>query len=68
MPFRKRRRTSNQRSATDRQCARRFLRLLQLGTDLRRAKVKHLRRSIEQGSYENDLKLNIAADRLFDDR
>jgi hypothetical protein len=38
---------------------------LRAGGDLRRAKVRRLRRAIRSRTYENDLKLAVALERLF---
>jgi hypothetical protein len=37
---------------------------LRRGRDLRRAKVRKIRRSLGEQSYENELKLQVAVERL----
>jgi hypothetical protein len=49
-----------------RQVNRRLLCLLQRGDDVRHEKVSRLRGAIEAGGYDNDLKLQIALDRLIE--
>jgi len=52
------------RSRSDRSVARRLLSLLKSGADTRVKKVKRIRQSVRTRSYENELKLSIATDRL----
>jgi len=40
---------------------------LKRGRDLRGAKVRRVRRSVREHSYENELKLEVAVDRLARD-
>ena len=54
------------RSSVDRDLAARLLASLRDGNDVRAAKVRRVRRDCDAGDYENDLKLAVAADRLFD--
>jgi hypothetical protein len=44
-----------------------LLERLRAGQDLRREKVRRLRKSIRANDYENSLKLDIAAERVADD-
>lgn len=44
-----------------------YLKLLSGGSDVRTDKVASVKAAIENGTYENDFKLNVAADRLLDD-
>jgi hypothetical protein len=41
--------------------------LLKCGKDVRRKKVKRVRRSVLAATYENDLKLSVAVDRMLED-
>lgn len=41
-----------------------MLRRLKTGGDLRRQKVSRIRRSLRESGYENDLKLQVAVERL----
>jgi hypothetical protein len=52
------------RSRADRATVNQLLSLLKSGGDTRIKKVKRIRQSVRTRSYENDLKLSIAADRL----
>jgi hypothetical protein len=52
------------RSRADRAVAAQFMSLLKSGADTRIKKVKRIRQSVRTRSYENDLKLSIALDRL----
>ena len=49
-----------------RQLNRRLLSLLQRGPAVRHEKVAHVRGAIDAGGYDNDLKLQIALDRLIE--
>lgn len=49
-----------------RQLDRRVLALLQRSPVVRREKVEHIRGAIDAGGYDNDLKLQIALDRLIE--
>jgi hypothetical protein len=51
-------------AARSRQAARRFLSFMRQGKDLRRDLVRRVRERIAAGYYENDLKLEVALDRL----
>ncbi len=55
------------RSAADVATAARFLDLLRAGRDARPAKVRRVRRSVRTHTYENDLKLTVAVDRVAED-
>jgi hypothetical protein len=57
--------STEQRCARERKALQEMLTLLQAGADLRRAKVRRLRRAIRSRTYENDLKLAVALERLF---
>src|SRR5688500_8766524 len=46
-------------------CARRFLSVMRRGKDVRRDLVRRVREGITAGHYENDLKLEVALDRLI---
>ena len=52
------------RSRADNAAARRMLSLIQSGGDTRVKKVKRIRQSVRTRSYENELKLSIAVERL----
>ena len=54
-------------SAARRNVARRSLALLRAGTDVRHDLVRRVRERIRAGSYENELKLAVAAERLMRD-
>jgi hypothetical protein len=54
------------RSETDRALAERLLSDAKAGRDVRAFKVGRVRAAIEAGAYENDLKLEVALDRLRD--
>lgn len=58
--------TRRRRSSADRDLAARLLASLRDGNDVRAAKVRRVRRDCDADHYENDLKLAVAADRLFD--
>jgi hypothetical protein len=51
-------------AARPRQAARRFLSFMHQGKDVRRDLVRRVRDGIAAGLYENDLKLEVALDRL----
>ena len=52
------------RSPADLATAERFLAVLRAGGDARGTKVRRLRRSVRTDTYENDLKLSVAVDRV----
>jgi hypothetical protein len=52
------------RSRADRAAVKMFMSLLRNGADSRLKKVKRIRQSVRTRSYENDLKLSVAAERL----
>jgi hypothetical protein len=52
------------RPAADVATAQRLLALLRCGRDARTTKVRRLRRSVRADTYENDLKLSVAIDRV----
>jgi hypothetical protein len=52
------------RSAADRELAHRMLAALKAGDDIRQRKVRRLKAAIKVRAYENDLKLEVAVDRL----
>jgi hypothetical protein len=49
----------------DRASARRLLSILKTADGKRAMKIKKIRRSVRQKTYENDLKLAIAVDRMI---
>ncbi len=55
------------RSRTDRSLVKRLLTVLKTGGDTRVTKVKRVRQSVRTKTYENDLKLSIALDRMTRD-
>jgi hypothetical protein len=55
------------RSRADRAAAKRFMALLRAGADTRVKKVKRIRQSVRTRSYENELKLSVAMDRMAQD-
>lgn len=55
------------RSNGDRQTVQRLLELLRIGKDLRQRKARVTRAKIKVRAYENELKLEIAADRMLAD-
>jgi hypothetical protein len=55
------------RSRAEKQSAAKMLRLLRTGGDLRSRKARRLRASIRVGGYENDLKLQIALERMIEE-
>ena len=55
------------RSAADVAEAARLLAVLLAGGDARRGKVRTVRRSVRGDTYENDLKLSVAVDRMADE-
>jgi hypothetical protein len=59
--------TKKRRSRSDRALAAEMLRRLLAGEDLRQRKARRLRGAIRASRYENDLKLQIAVDRLVDE-
>lgn len=58
------RHTLNKTSAADRANARRLLSILKNSDGKRALKIKKIRRSVRHKTYENDLKLAIAVDRM----
>ena len=54
------------RSQADRALAERLLSHAKAGGDVRAAKVRRVRAAIEASAYENDLKLEVALERLQD--
>jgi hypothetical protein len=54
-------------TAKDRAFVRSLLERLRRGLDMRTAKVRRLRQSVREQTYENRLKLNVAADRLAEE-
>ncbi len=52
------------RSAEDLAAAQRMMGILRAGGDARRAKVRRVRQSVRTHTYENDLKLSVAVDRV----
>jgi hypothetical protein len=59
--------TPLKRTRAQRTLAKRLLAMLKAGSDTRKTKVRKLRRSVRSSSYENDLKLTIAMERLARD-
>ncbi len=55
------------RTRAQRTLAKRLLAMLKAGSDTRKTKVRKLRRSVRSSSYENDLKLTIAMERMARD-
>jgi hypothetical protein len=49
----------------DKASARRLLSILKTSDDKRALKIKKIRRSVRHKTYENDLKLAIAVDRMI---
>lgn len=58
---------AKRRSRADRAAAKRFMSLLQAGADSRVKKIKRIRQSVRTRSYENELKLSVAMDRMVQD-
>ncbi len=56
--------TRRRRSRTDRETAQHLLAVLKAGGDARITKIKRVRQSVRARSYENDLKLSIAIERM----
>ena len=52
------------RSRTDRSAVKHLMALLKSGSDTRISKIKRIRQSVRTRSYENELKLSIAMDRM----
>ncbi len=52
-------------TAADRASARRLLAILKTSDSKRALKIKKIRRSVRHKTYENDLKLAIAVDRMI---
>jgi hypothetical protein len=52
------------RSRADRAAAKHLLAMLKAGSDTRIKKVKRIRQSVRTRSYENELKLSIAMERM----
>jgi hypothetical protein len=57
----------NRRTRAEKQSAAKMLGLLRRGGDLRSRKARRLRAAIRVGGYENDLKLQIALERLIEE-
>ena len=55
------------RSADDLAAAARLMSVLRAGGDARLAKVRRVRQSVRTHTYENDLKLTVAVDRVVRD-
>jgi hypothetical protein len=55
------------RSRTERSLVKRLLGVLKSGGDTRSGKVKRVRASVRTRTYENDLKLSVALDRMTRD-
>jgi hypothetical protein len=51
-------------SRADRAAARRLLSILKTSSEKQALKIKKIRRSVRLRTYENDLKLSIAVDRM----
>jgi len=47
--------------------AKRLMSLLKAGADTRTSKVKRIRQSVRSRSYENELKLSVAMERMAQD-
>jgi hypothetical protein len=52
------------RSRAERELAKHLLAVLKTGGDVRVAKIKRIRQSVRTRTYENELKLTVALDRL----
>jgi hypothetical protein len=59
--------TAKKRSRAEQALARRLMALLKSGADTRVGKVKRIRQSVRTRSYENELKLSVALDRMAKD-
>lgn len=59
--------TALRRTKADRATAARFVEMLRSGVDLRERKARRTRAAIKVRSYENDLKLEVAIERLLDE-
>ena|GEM_PF-3351921 len=57
----------NPRSTRQATSVRKFMRRLRAGEDVRTDKIRTLKSDITTGTYENDLKLSVALDRLLDE-
>jgi hypothetical protein len=55
------------RSRADQAMAERLMSLLKAGADTRTSKVKRIRQSVRSRSYENELKLSVAMERMAQD-
>lgn len=55
------------RSQADLALAEQMLRLAKAGRDVRREKVQRVRDAIRDRSYENELKLQVAVDRMVEE-
>ena len=55
------------RSPADLAIAERLLAVLRAGGDARTTKVRHIRRSVRTHTYENELKLSVAVERVVRD-
>jgi hypothetical protein len=55
---------TRRRSVADRAAAEHLLAVLKTGGDVRKTKVQKLRRSVRRRTYENELKLAVALERL----
>jgi hypothetical protein len=56
--------TSSHRTAAERDLARRMLEALKAGSDVRSRKVRRLKAAIKVRAYENDLKFQVALERM----
>jgi len=66
-PRRRHARKRRRLTAADRQAVLRMLELLKGGADLRARKARRTRAAIKVRSYENDLKLQVAIERMLVD-
>jgi hypothetical protein len=58
--------TTSKRARTDKALATKMLRQLREGKDARSRKIRRIGASIRAGHYENDLKLQIAVERMIE--
>jgi hypothetical protein len=55
------------RTTAERAAAAALMKILRAGGDARESKIDRVRQSVDQQTYENDLKLSIAVDRMSQD-
>lgn len=59
--------TKRRRSRSEWAAARQFLEVLKAGGDARVTKIRRVKQSVRRRSYENELKLSVAVERLVRD-